>query len=145
MQKLFLLIIFILTPLLTIAQNTQADLVIGTWLNEDKDEKIEVYKTGDLYYGKLIWAAQLVGSDGETSKKDNKNPDVKLRTRNLLDATILNNFAFVNGIWDQGTFYDSKSGKTYSCTMKMKSKKLEIRSYVGISLFGKSTYWERLE
>lgn len=145
MQKLFLFIIFILTPLLTLAQNTQADLVIGTWLNEDKDEKIEVYKTGDLYYGKLIWAAQLVGPDGETSKKDNKNPDVKLRTRNLLDATILNNFAFVNGIWDQGTFYDSKSGKTYSCTMKMKSKKLEIRSYVGISLFGKSTYWERLE
>ncbi len=145
MQKLFLSIILFLSPLIIFAQDTKGDQILGQWLNEEKDEKIELYKTGDRYFGKLIWSAKLMSSDGEISKKDNNNADPKLRSRELIDATILNNFAFLNGIWDQGTFYDSKSGKTYSCIIRKKSKKLEIRSFVGIPLFGKSTYWERLE
>ncbi|MCE7039348.1 DUF2147 domain-containing protein [Dyadobacter sp. CY312] len=145
MQKLVLSIIIFLLPLLIFAQNNEADQILGEWLNEEKDEKIEIYKTGNSYFGKVTWAANLLEADGQTSKKDGKNPDEKHKGRNLIDATILNNFAFTNGLWDRGTLYDSKSGKTYSCIIKMKNKKLEIRSYVGVSLFGKSTYWERLE
>jgi uncharacterized protein (DUF2147 family) len=145
MQKLVLSIIILLLPLSLSAQNTDADKILGEWLNEERDKKIQIYSSENRYHGKVIWASNLIESDGQTSKKDVKNPDKKLRNRNLIDATILNNFAFVNGIWDNGTFYDSKSGKTFSCTIKLKGRKMEIRSYVGISLFGKSTYWERLE
>lgn len=145
MQKLVLSIIIFLFPLFILAQNTQPDQILGTWQNEEKSATIEIYKTGDLFFGKLIWSARLMEADGEASKKDGKNPNDKLKNRNLLDTTILNNFAFINGIWDNGTYYDAKSGKTYHCLMRMKSQKLEIRSYVGITLFGKSTYWERME
>lgn len=145
MHKLVLSIIIFLLPLLVFAQNSETDQILGEWLNEEKDEKIEIYKNGNSYFGKVTWAANLLEADGQTSKKDNKNPDEKLKSRNLIDATILNNFAFVNGMWDHGTLYDSKSGKTYSCIIRLKNKKMEIRSYVGITLFGKSTYWERLE
>lgn len=145
MQKFIPLIIFILFSFSAISQNNQGDEIIGEWLNEDKDAKIEIYKNGSAYFGKVIWGTDFLESDRETSRKDTKNPDEKLRSRNLIDSPLLNDFVFVGGIWDNGTFYDFKSGKTYSCTIKMKNNKLEIRSYVGVSLFGKSTYWERLE
>lgn len=145
MQKFVLFIHFILFSFLAISQNSQGDQIIGEWLNEDKDAKIEIYKNGTAYFGKVIWATELLEADGQTSRKDTKNHDEKLRGRNLIDSPLLHDFVFVNGIWDNGTFYDFRSGKTYSCTIKMKNNKLEIRSYVGVSLFGKSTFWERLE
>lgn len=145
MHKFLLFIHFILFSFSALSQNSQGDQIVGEWLNEDKDAKIEIYKNGSAYFGKVIWATELLEADGQTSKKDSKNPDDKLRTRNLIDSPLLNDFVFVNGIWDNGTFYDFRSGKTYSCTIKMRNNKLEIRSYVGVSLFGKSTYWERLE
>jgi uncharacterized protein (DUF2147 family) len=42
-----------------------------------------------------------------------------------------------------GTIYDPKNGKTYSCKMTCKGKKLDIRGYIGISLIGRTTTWER--
>ena len=29
--------------------------IIGIWLNEEKDAKIEIYKSENLFFGKLIW------------------------------------------------------------------------------------------
>jgi len=39
--------------------------------------------------------------------------------------------------------YDPKNGKTYSCKMTYKGKTLDIRGYIGISLLGRTTVWER--
>jgi uncharacterized protein (DUF2147 family) len=145
MKKFVVLIYFILFGIASTGQDNAGDQIVGEWLNEDKDAKIEIYKSGSSYFGKVTWATDFLEPDGQTSRKDAKNPDEKLRTRNLIDAPLLNDFVYVNGIWDNGTFYDFKSGKTFSCTIKLKNNKLEIRSYVGVMLFGKSTFWERLE
>ncbi|MBC7867421.1 MAG: DUF2147 domain-containing protein [Gloeobacteraceae cyanobacterium ES-bin-316] len=58
---------------------------------------------------------------------------------------MLKNFIF-NGKdkWVNGKIYDPSSGKTYSCTMKIEGlNTLEIRGYIGISLFGKTELWTR--
>jgi uncharacterized protein (DUF2147 family) len=48
------------------------------------------------------------------------------------------------GVWEDGDIYDPKSGKTYSCYMKLQSMdKLKVRGYIGISLIGRTTYWTR--
>jgi uncharacterized protein (DUF2147 family) len=145
MKKFTLFIHFILFSLIAVCQSGQGDQIVGEWLNEEKDAKIEIYKEGSAYFGKVIWGTEFLESDGQTSRKDAKNPDEKLRARNLIDTPLLNDFAYVDGIWDNGTYYDFKSGKTYSCTIKIKNNKLEIRSYVGVPLFGKSTYWEKMD
>jgi uncharacterized protein (DUF2147 family) len=124
--------------------STEADQVIGLWLTEEKDGKIEIYKVGNAYHGKIVWGNDMKEADEKTLKKDVKNPDPKLRQRTLQDLPLLSGFVYRNGVWEDGKIYDPQTGKTYSCTMKYKSGKLEIRGFIGISLFGRSTYWTKI-
>ena len=83
-------------------------------------------------------------ADGTTSQKDVKNKDKKLSSRNLKDLIILTDFVYHDAVWDDGKIYDPVSGNTYSCTVKVENGKLNIRGYVGISLFGRTSVWERV-
>ena len=50
------------------------------------------------------------------------------------------------GEWTEGEIYDARSGKTYSLEVYMKnSNELELRGYIGLTLFGKSTNWTRVK
>ncbi len=147
MKKILFLIISILFSTLSLsAQNTnKADDIIGIWLSENKNGKVEIYKAGKKYYGKLIWGKTMYEADGTTSKKDVKNLDASLRTRKLKDLIILTDFVFEDNVWTDGKIYDPQAGKLYSCTMKLKVNTLNIRGYVGISLFGRSSAWTRIK
>jgi uncharacterized protein (DUF2147 family) len=47
--------------------------------------------------------------------------------------------------WSGGTVLDPDSGDTYRCTIKIVGPgKLDIRGYLGISLFGRTQHWTRL-
>jgi nucleoside-diphosphate-sugar epimerase/uncharacterized protein (DUF2147 family) len=47
--------------------------------------------------------------------------------------------------WNEGTILDPDSGDTYRCTMKVVDEKtLDVRGYVGISLFGRTQQWKRV-
>ena len=130
-----------LLPSVSFAQN--ADAVTGNWLNEEKDAKVQIYRHGDKYSGKLVWIARALEDDGKTPRKDSKNPDAALRGRGLLNLVILSGFVFEDGEWTDGKIYDPKSGKTYSSKMKLKGNTLEIRGYVGLSMFGRTTVWTK--
>ncbi|ACU63795.1 DUF2147 domain-containing protein [Chitinophaga pinensis] len=125
-----------------LAQSNTADKILGTWLNEEKDGKIEIYKSGNKYFGKLVWGKNMYEPDG-SSRTDIKNPDTKLRSRKLQDLVILTNFSYDDDEWEGGKIYDPKSGKTYSCVMKFKGASLQIRGYIGISMLGRTTIWTR--
>ena len=137
----FMLMILLISTGKMFAQN--ADKVLGVWLNAEKDAKVEIYKTGDKYYGKILWGKNIYEPDGKTARTDLKNPDPKLRSRSLVNLVILNNFKFDDGEWNGGKIYDPKSGKTYSCIMKFNGSSLEIKGYVGITLLGRTTVWTR--
>jgi uncharacterized protein (DUF2147 family) len=48
--------------------------------------------------------------------------------------------------WKDGTIYDSESGKTYSCNVKMVDENtLEVRGYVGISMIGRTDTWKKVK
>ncbi|WP_225865853.1 DUF2147 domain-containing protein [Dyadobacter aurulentus] len=125
------------------AQTGNADRILGEWLSEEKDRRIEIYKTGSEYFGRLLWSSELFETDGKTSRKDVQNKDESLRDRNLLHVNLLLNFVYDAGTWDDGKMYDPQSGKTYSCIIRLRDELLEIRSYIGFPLLGKSTYWKR--
>lgn len=135
---------FLLMVLSARAQSgSGADKILGHWLNEEKDGRIEIYKNRNKYFGKLVWGERIFEADGKTSKKDANNGQADLRTRDLAGLVLLTNFIYDDGVWTDGKIYDPKSGKTYSCHIKFKDDKLEIRGYVGISLFGRTTIWTR--
>ena len=68
------------------------DMIKGVWLNDNKDAKVEIYKSGDKYFGKLIWTQNMYEADGKTLKKDNKNSNEQLRNRSILNIAILSGF-----------------------------------------------------
>jgi uncharacterized protein (DUF2147 family) len=138
-----LLLMTALTAFTSLSAWCQADQVLGQWLSEEKDGKIEIYKNDDKYFGRLVWAARLYEADGKTLRRDEKNPDPGLKNRNLKDLVLLTNFIYDDGVYTDGKIYDPKTGKTYSCKMTVDGDKLSIRGYVGISLFGRTTVWTR--
>ena len=107
--------------------------------------KISVYRSGDKYYGKLIWSKSMYAKDGVTSNKDSKNEDPKLRNRPLKDMIILNNLKYSDGSYSGGTVYDPKNGSTYKCNMKLHGDRLDIRGYIGISIIGRTSVWTRIK
>jgi uncharacterized protein (DUF2147 family) len=139
MNKLFLwLTILICSTAFTFNHSGNPDAVVGTWLTSDKNGKIQIYKEGNKYFGKIVW--------GKENRKDTHNPDPALRSRDLLGSVILSNFVHAGGNkWEDGKIYDPNNGKKYSCNMKLKDNNtLEIRGYIGISLFGRTEVWTRL-
>ena len=146
MKKLrIILLLCLFAATKTFAKTPEADKILGVWLSEDKTGKIDIYKEKGKYFGKLIWGKTMYEPNGITSRKDVKNKDEKLRARNLKDLIMLYDFTYHNGVWDGGEIYDPYSGKTYSCTLKLKGSKLNIRGYIGVSLFGRTSVWERVK
>lgn len=118
------------------------DAILGIWFNEEKDAKIKVYKENGKFFGKIVW--HKTGPD--ISAYDENNPDPELQKRKKVGLVILTDFEFDDGQWEKGEIYDPKSGKTYSCVIKLqKDGSLHVRGYIGISLIGRTTHWTKAE
>ena len=119
------------------AANGSPDEIIGVYWSPNKDAKIEIYMQGQLYFGKFIWIAN--------PRKDTKNPAKALQGRDVLGLELLTRFSWDNGVYSGGEIYDPETGKTYSCKMSLEGNKLKVRGYIGISLFGRTAYFERIK
>jgi uncharacterized protein (DUF2147 family) len=137
------LLLFVMLGISAIAK-AQADPIEGIWLNEEKDAKIQIYKGRDgLFYGKIIWLKEP--TENGAPKLDKKNPHEDKRKQQILGLIILRKFEKDGKTYDDGTIYDPTNGKTYDATINYKGNKLDLRGYVGISLFGRTTTWERTQ
>jgi uncharacterized protein (DUF2147 family) len=122
------------------AQSDEA--ILGVWFNEEKDGKVKIYKEDGKFFGKIVWREDVPG----TSPLDVNNPDPELRNRKKVGLVILKDFEYDDKKWEEGTIYDPKNGKTYSCVIKMMDDgRLYVRGYVGISWIGRTTYWTRAD
>jgi len=128
-----------------IAAKAQTDQIEGLWYNDVKSGKILITRDKDgKFYGKVVWLKEPL-KNGKP-KVDELNEDEKLRSRPRLGLPVL--YGFVkdgDNKYTDGKIYDPNNGKTYSCNMTFKGDKLDIRGYVGISLFGRTTTWTRAE
>lgn len=126
--------------------NNEADVILGKWWNHEKDAHIEIYKCGDELCGKIVWLKFPLDDDGKP-KHDKNNPDESLRSRPTLGLDILSGFEYTGDkTWEDGTIYNPRDGKTYSCYLNLlEEDKLKVRGFVGISLIGKTQYWERVD
>lgn len=122
----------------------KADELIGIWLTGGKEPaKIQIYKAGEKYYGKIIWLKNPI--ENSKQRVDANNPDKTKRSNPIIGLVMLTGFKFDgDDEWQDGNIYDPESGKTYSAYMYLKNKNtLRVRGYVGISLFGRTETWTR--
>jgi uncharacterized protein (DUF2147 family) len=139
-----LVLIFLLSINFSLYSQT-SDAILGKWYNTEKDAQVEIFKEGNKYFGKIIWLQDPKDDTGKP-KVDLNNSDVSKQQRQIIGLKILDNFQFNGGVWEDGTIYDPKNGKTYSCIIKKKDNKtLEVRGFVGISLIGRTVEWTKAE
>ena len=139
--RILLVILFICkTAISTSAQ----DPIEGFWYDKNRNAKIQIFRGDDnRFYGKVAWLRNPLWNG--KPKVDQINPDPENRDQPILGLMILRGFTRDGGEYEEGTVYDPRSGKTYSCKMKLAGDKLEVRGYIGMSLFGKSTSFTRAE
>jgi uncharacterized protein (DUF2147 family) len=141
MKKIKIMILLTIVSLLSSAklpaQTGKPDAIIGLYWSPKKDAKIEIYARGQQYFGRFVWASN--------PRKDINNPKKGLQNRDILGLELLTAFKYDDGVYDDGEIYDPETGKTYSCKMTLEGKTLKVRGYVGISLFGRTEYFERIK
>ena len=146
MKRYLLSLAFVLLSVVSFGQkNTK---VVGTWLTQDGDSKVQITQNNDgSFNGEIIWLKEPTEVDG-SDKLDKNNPDENLQKRKIIGLKLLNNFKFdeKESEWSDGTIYDPKSGNTYKCYMWFDGNpnKLNVKGYIGFSLIGKKVSWTRV-
>ncbi len=133
------------------AYGTGSDDILGVWNNEERDAKIEIYKCGNKYCGQVIWLKEPNYPEGSkegtagTPRLDHNNPDPSLRKTPIIGLNIVHDFSSTDDhTWFSGAVYDPKNENTYRGKMTLISPdQLNLRGFVGIPLFGRTTTWTR--
>lgn len=120
------------------------DGIVGVWLNQEGTAHVQISKSGSGYSGKIIWLKEPF--ENGKARTDKNNPEATKRNTPLMGLTILKEFRYDQDDteWTDGTIYDPKNGKTYSCTITMEGNRLNVRGYIGISLIGRTAVWTRV-
>ncbi len=141
MKKLSLFVVSLLLSTLSFAQ----DITQGTWYNQEKSGKIQFFKQGDKYFGKIVWLKEP--NEAGKPRTDKQNPDEKLRSRPLIGLVNLKNFKQTDkDSWEDGEVYDPKNGKTYSCKMTLTSPTtLDVRGFIGLSIIGRTEHFTKAD
>ena len=136
--------LLLLSIFITSFSYSQSYNIEGDWYTENNNAIIKIYKDGNTLSGKITWMKTPNDENGNP-KTDPENPDEKLKSRKRLGMIMMYNFSYdEDDQWDDGEIYDPESGNTYSGIITMNSKnKLDLRGYVGISWFGRTSQWTR--
>ncbi|KAA0130410.1 DUF2147 domain-containing protein [Chryseobacterium sp. SN22] len=137
MKKLLLTFALSLFGVMTFAQ------IEGKWKTIDDETKqaksiVEIYKKGDQYYGKISQLLVKPANPNCTECKDDR------KNRPILGMEIIRGLKKDGSEFTDGTITDPKTGKTYKCTIKREGDKLNVRGYLGISAFGRTQTWQKV-
>ncbi len=138
------LLVFVLFMGTFSAYSQTKDIIEGRWLTAAGDSHVLIYEKGGKFFGRLIWLKNPADSNG-MPRLDKNNPNAGLSKRPLIGSEILRDFSFIDGVWEGGSIYDPKTGKTYSCIISLASRnKINVRGYVGFSVLGRTENWLRV-
>lgn len=140
----FALLFSLLIATFSVLAAPNPDAVLGVWKNGEGTGMIQIYKKGDKYYGRLVWLKVPNNPDG-TPRTDVNNPDETKRKTPLKGLENMRDFtAAGDNKWENGKIYDPKNGSDYSCEMTLVDPNtLEVRGFIGVSLFGRTDVWKR--
>lgn len=115
-----------------------ADDAFGTWRHPDNGSHISVYQCGGGLCAKVVKVA-------DPSRKDEKNPDPKLRTRSVVGVVIMSGAKKSGDKAWSGKLYNTQDGQTYNGTVTVVSKNtLKLEGCVLGGLVCQGPTWSRV-
>ena len=141
-----LLIILLILPIFAFAD---ADSPVGKWRTYDDETGelksiINIWEEDGILYGKIEKIFPKPGEDPDPLC--DKCPG-ELKATRIIGMTIMKDLTRSGKQWKGGTILDPDNGKTYSCKIEVveAGKKLKVRGFIGLSLLGRTQYWEKEE
>lgn len=126
--------------------------ILGSWVTENGGSCVEIFERDTKYFAHITALKFPNFNEGEVEGMDGKprvdihNPDESLRSLSLIGLELMKDFTFTGSQWVDGRIYDPDNGRTYRCKMTLKEGGvLNVRGYVGIPAFGRTTVWMRPE
>ena len=148
--RILLLLVFIWSAP-AVGFGAGGDGIVGIWNTPDNDAKIEIYRCGSEYCGRISYLEVTTyppddkGGMAGLPMVDRYNPKPELRHRPLVGLTFLEGFHYLGeDTWDSGRIYNPENGKTYKARISLAGKdRLMLRGYWGASLLGRTETWVR--
>lgn len=120
----------------------------GLWKSiDDKTGKprslIRISESGGIYSG-VVEKGLL---ENDTNERVCEKCTDERKGQKIIGMTIIKNIKEKSGSFDGGEILDPDNGKVYKCEIKIDNtgNKLEVRGFIGVSLFGRSQTWLREE
>jgi uncharacterized protein (DUF2147 family) len=128
---------------ISIDAQSDSDRILGVWLNNTKDAKIEIFEKEGNYFGKIVWVAIPAKEDSSTNT-NLKNPDPEQIKSKIMGLEILSNLKYEHGEWVDGEIYSPKKKEKADCKIKISddNKELYVTASKGF-LFSKTVVWTR--
>ncbi len=121
----------------------QSDEIIGIWLTQDMEAKVEIYKLNKTYFGKIIWLKKPINPKTDKPWLDKENKNSTKRQQTIIGSKMLWEFKYSDGEYVNGSIYDSRDGETYSGKLWLENNNsLKMRGYWGF-LYSTET-WKRV-
>lgn len=147
-SNLFFTLLFgVLLASTSLFAQDEGDKLTGVWEPSNGKARVKIDKIGNKYFGRIVWLREPNDPETGDPKTDKNNPDPTLQDAPLRGYRLLKDFVYDgDNEWSGGTIYDPENGSTYDCVITMKDDNtLDIRGYIGISAFGRTDVWKRLQ
>lgn len=143
MNRLSITLLFVfLFGVLSISAQT----VTGKWKTIDDETGearsiVEIIESNGKIYGKII---DILNPSKKNLKCQNCSGEDKDKA--LIGLTIIKGLSKDGKEYNNGKILDPSSGKTYKCKITLDGiDKLNVRGYLGVSVFGRTQTWIRMK
>lgn len=153
MIELLLMCILMFLPVISVFADTEADKICGLYYVVDKFTsgeqcKVRIYRTAQgTYDAQVVWMNHPNNSDG-TRRRDVNNPNPALRNTPCDSVVMMRHLAYNKDEkeWQNGEVYNPQNGRFYRSYMRFENDStLRVRGYWGVSMFGLTMYWDKIE
>lgn len=142
-----LILLFVLPPSLPAAA-ADAPLAspVGLWQPLDSAGKpqglIRIFEANGLYYGRI----EPSSADDDRNARCTRCTDNR-HDQPIIGLLLLRHLRPQNGEYVGGDILDPDTGRIYKCTLRLTNggRDAVMHGFLGISLFGRSETWRRVE
>ena len=134
--------LFIVT--IVYAQNHHT--VAGRWKTIDDEtgkpvSVVDIFEKHGKIYGKVT---DVFNPKNRTKVCENCSGEDK--DKPIVGLIVIKGLTKEGNAYANGKILDPKHGKLYRCYISLESQdRLKVRGYIGISLLGRTQYWERIK
>lgn len=146
MKKIVLFIAAFISIFLNAKAQQNAEDIVGVWETGSGKAHVKIDKVGNYFFGRIVWLKEPLNAEGKP-KVDKNNEDVNKRKQPIFGMQLVGGFEWKGeNSWENGNIYDPENGKTYRCKIDLTNNTtMNIRGYIGISLFGRTDVWKRVK